>query len=164
MQPTLVTVSPFVVSGLCVRTSNADEFDPARAKLPGLWGQFYGSGLMAVPEPAQGQAQDASVYGVYSDYESDANGFYDLTAGVAREPSAATAAQPLRTLEVQGGQYLVFAAQGAMPQAVIDCWGQVWAWFAHEGEYVRAWQTDFEQYSGADKVAIHIGVKAAQVA
>jgi predicted transcriptional regulator YdeE len=158
MQPTLVTVSPFVVRGLCVRTSNADEFDPARAKLPGLWGRFYGSGLMAAPE----QAQDAAVYGVYSDYESDANGFYDLTAGVAHEPSEATAAQPLRTLQVQGGQYLVFAAQGAMPQAVIDAWGQVWEWFAREGEFVRAWQTDFEQYSGTDKVAIHIGVKAAR--
>lgn len=77
-EPKLVHVEEITVVGICVRTSNLDEFDPSMAKLGALWQRFRTENLpahlSAVPNPA--------VYGVYSDYESGASGYYTVTAGV----------------------------------------------------------------------------------
>jgi hypothetical protein len=71
MRPKLVSIQPFVVSGLSVRTVNRDEADPSRAQLPGLWGQFYGQHL---PDKVPNRTANSLIYGVYSNYESDASG------------------------------------------------------------------------------------------
>jgi hypothetical protein len=47
-----------------------------------------------------------------------------------------------------------------MPQAVIDAWVQVWQHFGQPRKDVeRVYATDFEQYVGADEVAVHIGIR-----
>lgn len=58
------TVESFTVSGSGVRANNAQE-DTGNRKLPALWARFCHS------HPALSQ----TVYGVYSDYESDASGW-----------------------------------------------------------------------------------------
>ena len=153
MPPKLVEVSPFSVTGIGVRTINSGESNPADAKIPGLWGRFFGDGVAG---KVTNQIPGSQLFGVYSDYESDASGFYSVTAGVAASGSPLP---EFLTVDVKGGNYLVFENRGTMPQAVIDTWGAIWAYFDTNKEFTRSFLTDFEEYRGADEVAIHIGVR-----
>jgi predicted transcriptional regulator YdeE len=142
---TVKKVESFTVSGFSVRTQNKDEFNEKTAKLPSLWQQFYASVL----------ATNAKVYGVYSNYDSDANGFYTVTAGV----ESSDASTELSTITMQGGNYLVFHGTGPMPAVVVETWKRVWEFFKTNTEYRRNFISDFEAYSGSDQIAIYIGLK-----
>jgi predicted transcriptional regulator YdeE len=148
MSTEIKTIEAFIVTGFQARTTNAAEQNPQTGKIGGLWQQFFGSPLFA---------PTAGVVGVYSNYESDAMGAFDVTAG-----AVSSTAKPANTqsVQIQAGQYLVFRGKGAMPQAVIDAWMQIWQHFGQPRTDVeRLYQTDFEQYMGADEVAVHIGVR-----
>lgn len=152
MEPELVEVRPFTVSGISVRTVNRDEADLATAKLPGLWGRFHSEGVAGkVP----GRSSDPNVYGVYSAYESDKTGAYTVTAGV---PVSETPPE-FDSVEVAGGRYLVFRAQGPIPRCVIEAWGRVWSYFESSKEHRRMFTTDFEAYSGPEEVTVHVAVE-----
>ncbi|NWD08219.1 GyrI-like domain-containing protein [Pseudomonas gingeri] len=145
-----VEVPAFQVSGPQVRTRNEDERYAETARIGGLWGGFFAEGLA---ERIANRQPDSRVYGVYSGYESDASGYFDVTAAVA----VTTPAPGYPTLEVQAGPYLVFEGRGAMPQTVIDTWGRIWSYFEqHPGQ--RRFATDFEVYTGPDSVAVYIGI------
>jgi predicted transcriptional regulator YdeE len=145
MQPELKTTAAFTVTGLNARTTNAAEQHQSTASIGPLWQRFYTSPLLG----------KGAIYGVYSQYESDMNGAFDVTAGIDQ----ALSGEGLHTLQIQAGDYLVFRSKGAMPQAVIDGWMQIWQHFANPRDDVqRCYGTDFEHYLGADEVAIHIGV------
>ena len=143
--PTLKYIEGFTVTGLSTKTQNTDEFNENTAKLPSLWQQFYASHLAA----------HANIFEVYSDYESDANGLFTVTVGV----SDATKRAELETVNIQAGNYLVFQGTGPMPSTVVETWKQIWDYFEVERNYQRNFISDFEAYSGSDKVAIYIGVK-----
>jgi predicted transcriptional regulator YdeE len=178
MKPELAHIAAFTVRGMHVRTINRDETDPKTAKLAGLWGRFFSEGIAdKIPQRLPG----SPIYGVYSSYESDAAGHYDLTAGVSvvltarnsvvrtasgtvdstADGSASTRGEPagLVAVDVPAGEYLVFSAKGSMPGIVIDTWGAIHAYFAAEQRFVRKYTTDFEAYPGPDEVAIHIAVE-----
>lgn len=152
--PTVEQVAPFHVAGLSVRTRNSDEMNPATARVGDLWGRFFSqSWERRVP----GRGDDGRVFGVYSGYESDEHGAFDVTAGVAASPASALV-DGVTQVSVQGGPYLVFRCEGTMPQMVIDGWVRVWEHFAAAPAHCRRFGTDFEQYEGPDQVAIYIGV------
>lgn len=153
MEPTIAHVSRFLVAGLTVRTQNRDEMREDSAKIPGLWGRFY-AGDLANTIP--GRLPDAPVVGVYSAYASDANGLFNVTAGVP----VSAASSDFDGIEIEEGQYLVFEARGAMPDAVIQGWGAIWQYFEQHPEVQRRYATDFESYDGPEVVRIHIGVVA----
>lgn len=144
MPPVLKHVESFNVVGLSTRTQNADEFNEKTAKLPTLWQEFYSSNL----------ATDATIFGVYSDYASDANGFYTVTAGVASNNTENKSS----SITIQAGNYLVFQGKGPMPSTVIEAWMRVWDYFTVENQYQRTYLTDFEVYRNGDEVDIYIGV------
>lgn len=149
MQPTRQTLAqPIAIAGISVRTTNAAEFSPVTGKIAGLWGQFFSEGLF---DSLPGKLPDSPVYGVYSGYESDYMGAFDVTAGVASTQGQLT---------LQAGDYLVFSATGPMPQTVLQTWGVVWQYFQSNPNAKRSYATDFEVYLSADNVAIHIGVQA----
>jgi predicted transcriptional regulator YdeE len=149
MSTEIKTIEAFSVTGFQARTTNAAEQSPQTGKIGGLWQQFFRSALFA---PTSG------VVGVYSNYESDAMGAFDVTAGAVSSTAKPANTQ---TVQIQAGQYLVFRGKGAMPQAVIDAWVQVWQHFSQpRSDFERVYATDFEQYVGADEVAVHIGVRA----
>ncbi|KAB2887827.1 MAG: GyrI-like domain-containing protein [Burkholderiaceae bacterium] len=154
MNPSAVQVSAFSVAGIAVRTRNGDEMVPERARIGALWDQFFSeSWARRLPGPGA----DGRLYGVYSAYESDQHGAFDVTAGV----SAAVQAEPpvgTACVEVEPGDYLVFTGEGPMPQMVIDAWGDVWRYFEANPGVRRRFGTDFELYEGPESVAIHIGV------
>ena len=113
MDVKLREVLPFSVAGLQVRTLNAAEQQADSARIGPMWQRFYVEGLFDKISPRQA---DSFVYGVYSNYESDASGHFDVTAGVALEGACAD----YPSVAVQGGDYLVFSAKGAMPDCVIQ--------------------------------------------
>ena len=158
--PLPVHVPAFEVAGISVRTCNSDELDPAAARIGGLWDRFF-SQSWERNLPAAGQ--DGRIFGVYSAYESNADGAFDVTAGVAAAPPAGNGGvgnmpDAVRVIPIQAGSYLVFSGEGPMPQMVIDTWDQIWRYFADNPQVQRRFGTDFEAYSGPDQVAIHIGI------
>ena len=151
----IVKVQELQIQGLSVHTCNADEAQPDRARISALWADFA---LRVAPNMAHG----ATVYGVYHRYASDVNGAYELLVGTdALQQKAKTSAQPWPVVNIQAGSYGVFQAHGAMPQAVIEAWGHVWAYFADPHcPYCRAYTTDFERYGSDGVVDIFIALAA----
>jgi predicted transcriptional regulator YdeE len=127
---------PVIVDGLAVRTSNPDEAQPDRARIPALWQRFYDEGHSAAVEGA--------VYGVYSDYATDASGPYTLVVGGAGD--AGSPAPPLVRVTIPAGRYLAFTSTGEVPAAVIAGWLAVWEYFTRPGAPRRSFTTDFELY------------------
>jgi predicted transcriptional regulator YdeE len=120
-----------------------------------LWAEFA---AQVVPHLAVG----AVTYGVYHRYASDSNGAYDLlVGGDVLTPHATIDAQTGSVIDIQEGPYAVFRAQGAMPNAVIEAWGRVWAHFAEPNcPDQRAYTTDFERYGPDGVVDICIALTA----
>jgi len=148
MEPIRQHVDAFRVSGNTVRTTNREESTPATARLGALWGRFFGEETYA---STQSRTADTRIFGVYSGYESDANGAFDVAAGVAVSNGQGS-------ISVEAGDYLVFTGQGEMPHMVIAAWQRIWQYFETHPEVTRSYRSDFEAYEGPDKVAIHIGV------
>ena len=144
-----VTIQPQTITGLQVRTKNADEMNPDTHKIAPLWGKFFAE-LMPILEPTP-----TSLYGVYHHYESDAQGEYDLLVGVQDQAEGST----LMSVSIEAGHYLVFPAKGKLPNSIMDAWQRVWAYFDDPSiDERRAYRTDFEKYISDTEAEIYIGV------
>ena len=145
---------PRRLAGIATRTNNLAEATPGLGKIPAIWGRFFAE---RVAQSVPGYSPQAALYGAYSGFSSDVNGDYDLTAAVEL-----AAGQPLPTglhsLEIPAGAYMVFEAQGAMPQTVLALWGAVWQYFENAPAHPRRYAVDFEQYTGEGRIAVYIGV------
>lgn len=136
-----------ILNGLVVRTKNANERDPSSSKIDHLWDKFF-------KEVAPSLVENAMVYGVYTNYESDASGEFDVMACTDKELSG------LSRVTLQRGDYLIFSGKGEMPQIVIDTWGEIWNYFSNKDvPYERAYLTDYELYKNKDEIEIYIGIK-----
>ena len=136
------------ITGLQIRTKNTDEMNSETQKIAPLWGRFF---TEVMPTLTEG----ASVYGVYSNYESDAMGAFDVLVGV----DSLEKTEEMQTVTLEEGKYLKFPVKGEMPQAIIEAWAKVWAYFEDPSiDEKRAFETDFEHYISEDEAAIYIGV------
>ena len=140
------------IYGLSVRTSNANEMNADNAKLGQLWQRFD-------REVDVDYQSGERVYGVYSRYESDAMGEFDVLAGSEK------CVPQLETIVIPSGRYLMFSGRAlantetARVEAVIACWGAVWTYFSHENsEYKRAYQVDYEHYENEQDIKVYISV------
>ncbi|MCW8400332.1 effector binding domain-containing protein [Legionella sp. PATHC038] len=148
IKPQQIKVEAFTVTGLSVRTKNADEFNSETAKLPELWQRFYASPISIKSR--------SPIYGVYSAYESDHHGFYTVTAGVAiHDPEI----NDFDKLNIKKGNYLIFKNSGPMPNAIIEIWQAIWHYFDTQSTVARAYETDFEVYMEQEQCAVYIGIK-----
>ncbi|WP_399685504.1 GyrI-like domain-containing protein [Xenophilus sp.] len=148
MEPTRQQQEAFSVAGLRVRTTNAEENAPATMRIGGLWQRFFAEEVYArTPH----RTADDRNFGVYANYESDADGAFDVIAGVAVSQGG--------TVQVAAGDYLVFEAHGEMPQAVLDAWQRIWRYFEAHPEIRRSYRSDFEAYTSPTDLTIHIGVE-----
>ncbi len=154
MDPKVVEVEGFQIVGITVRTTNEAEADVDQAKIPSLWGRYFADGI-----GAQNNRVSAEAYGVYWDYESDASGAYNVTAG-ARVPETYHAEEGQSVLRVRPGMYLAFHAAGTPQEVVPVLWRQVWEYFSRPGRHKRSYTTDFERYEGPAAVTIFIAVEA----
>ena len=143
-----VEVQAKTVTGLQIRTKNADEMNPETQKIAPLWGRFYSEVLPTLSE-------GATLYGVYHNYESDAQGEFDVLVGA----DSLEETEEMKSVALQAGKYLMFPVKGELPQAIIDTWIQVWAYFEDPSiDERRAYETDFERYISENEVEIYIGV------
>ena len=143
---TKVELSTKTISGLQTRTQNADEMNPETQKIAPLWGKFY---TQIMPSLQEGIA----LYGVYYNYVSDADGMFDVLVGSEQE------GEGLVSVTLQEGRYLKFPVKGEMPQAIIDAWTRVWAYFEDPSiDERRVYETDFERYISMNEAEIYIGV------
>lgn len=150
-KPELVELDGFTVVGMQVRTKNADEFNPQTAKLHQLWERFF---TTQIPN----RKPTSPIYGVYSDYASDFNDFYTVTACV-EVSSAQERGSQFNQINVQQGDYLVFKNSGPIPQAIYETWEAVWDYFKANPAVVRAYKTDFEVCAAPEQCEIYIGIK-----
>lgn len=155
MTPRSVTATaPRRVAGITTRTTNADESQPSKAQIPGLWGQF--SSQNWAERLGQGGAFGPTI-AVYSAYASDVSGCYAILIG--REVTGSSpVAPPLHVVDIPPGQYLVFSCAGPLPGAVIDGWRAVWAYFERSDAPRRAYTADFEKYIERERTEIWVAV------
>ncbi|CEG57935.1 GyrI-like domain-containing protein [Legionella fallonii] len=152
-KPDLVQINEFLVAGLSVRTINSDEFNPGKAKLSKLWDDFFSTNMAnSIPY----RTPNSPIFGVYSNYSSDASDFYTVTAGV--NISQEMGDLEFNTVAIQSGDYLVFRDKGLIPEIVIRTWGRIWEYFADDNAPQRRFGTDFELYVSTDEIAIYIGI------
>ncbi len=157
-----ITIAEKTIQGISIRTTNANEMNPETAKIAALYENFYQNIVVDYQHGAR-------VYGVYFDYESDANGLFSVLAGADRIESST---MELQQVKIVAGDYLVFKGEGEMPQAVIDTWMKIWDFFSESNtskkadkntddstQYKRAYKTDFEFYKSESQVEIHIGIE-----
>jgi len=143
------------LAGLAVRTTNAAEADPGAAQIPGLWGRFMSEGWVERLERA---GAFGPVAAVYSAYESDVHGGYQLLIG--REiPQTSPVPSELQVVLAPPGSYVAFRFPGPIPQAVIDGWREVWAYFSRPDAPPRAYSVDYEFYTEGSPMEIWIAVR-----
>jgi predicted transcriptional regulator YdeE len=143
-------VNEKTIVGLSARTNNKNEMSQNTGKIAPLVQRFDES--VSVNYRA-----GARVYSVYYDYESDASDDYSVLIGA---DSVEASAVELSEIKIQEGNYLVFSAQGQVPQIVFETWSEIWRYFSNdECMHTRAYVTDFEFYKSQDEIEIHIGIK-----
>ena len=147
--PHLIDRPALTVVGLAARTDNAREADPDTALIPGLWARFFGAGFA---ERLPASVADDDPVSVYTDYASDHTGAYTVVVGKAVS-SEAPVPEGMVSIDVPAARCLVFPAEGAMPQAVVEAWQAVWAHFAEPTAPDRAYTADLERYRGGGAAA-----------
>lgn len=154
-----IKLEGFSVAGESAVTDNQTEFSGA-GKIQKLWAQF----IMNNPVINQ------KVFGVYSDFESNQNDSYKVTVGFKEVDNNVSNVSEDKALfggyldkpnqvRVSSGDYLVFPANGPMPESIINAWHEVWSHFNEYRHYVRTFKTDFEEYDSPTSASIYIGIK-----
>jgi predicted transcriptional regulator YdeE len=140
------------IYGISVRTKNSNEMNPETAKIGAIWQEFDSTVEVNYKDGER-------VYGVYYNFESDANGEFDVLAGYEILNSK------LDTVKIQKGKYLVFnkifeeTDDNTRVQAIIETWGKIWEYFLNEdSQYKRIYKTDFEYYKGQNEIEIYISI------
>jgi len=157
--PILTGHKGFRVAGFSTRTSNPDEASGA-GRIAALWKRAH-------EEHVHGRIAHALnapvMVAVYTDYEDGAAGEYTLVVGapvVKAGPDDAPGPSDVVFVEVPDGSFLLFEAIGPMPQALVDTWGRIHAYFAGDVPYTRSFLADFEIHDALEpaRVEVYVGV------
>lgn len=137
-------------AGISLRTSNDTVPETPNDSITGLWMRF---GSEVSPK-----IQKDICYGVYTEYESDQDGMYLVSATVELDEGESVP-EGLDTLTTPAGRYMIFRGEGPMPQIVAETWGKVWDYFSDAGApYQRTFSGDLEAYPSDKEVILYIGV------
>lgn len=98
------------IKGISIRTTNANETNSETSKIGALYQQFDEK----VPVNYKNEAR---VYGVYYNYESDYSGEFSVLAGSDQIDKTLTG--NLENVSVPSGIYMVFEAKGKVPQVTL---------------------------------------------
>ena len=130
-----VTIEPFKVIGISVRTTN--ENGQAAEEIADLWGRFMNEKILdAIPNKI-----DKTVYSIYTDYENDHTKPYTAILG-CRVGSLNDIPNGMIGKSVDGGNYVKLSAKGdLMKGLIVNKWTEIW-----EMDLDRAFTTDFEVF------------------
>lgn len=143
-------IKNLVISGLSTRTNNENEKNEETAKIATLWDDYVEKNIYS---KTLNKTRDDYLYGVYSNYESDVNGDYDVTIGVELKKKYKD------HIFIEDEKYLVFKKEGEFPEVVKELWAEIWAYFENEPKYERAYTVDFEKYVEKTEIEIYISIK-----
>lgn len=131
------TKQELYIVGIEVRTTN--ENGQAAKDIPALWNRFMQEGIAdRIPNKT-----DATIYALYTDYESDHTRPYTTILG-CHVKSLDNIPEDFTVKIVPESNYEQFVAKGDLTQnAVIDVWMEIW-----NSDLLRAYTTDLEIYGG----------------
>ncbi len=140
--PKTTEIPGFAVIGMSTRTTNEDEMSGDGGKIGLLWKSFMHGGSKRIP----GVLDPTTILSVYTNYESDHNGAYDVVLGASvSDPAQAPA--DLRAITIPDAEYVVFPAKSNAPQDIQAAWMGVHQYFDNNPHRPRAFTADFERYS-----------------
>jgi predicted transcriptional regulator YdeE len=158
--PRVAQQEGFIVVGIAVRTSNAEQTTPA-APIGKQWERLFKEGVLAkIPNKA-----DENIVALYTEYANDKDGEYTYVLG-ARVTKLESVPAGMTAKNVPAGRYAVFTSErGVVQKIVVEMWQRVWATpkSAMGGE--RTYKADFEVYdqrarNPADSVVdLYVGVR-----
>ena len=154
MKPQLLARPELTIIGIETRTINRAEMAPSTAKIPVLWRRFFDE---RIAEKIPNKKPQGPVMAAYAKYESDHTGPYSLVIGLEVN-SLESIPSGMTGLTIPGGQFLVFTAQGPMPNALIETWTSVWNHFREGTSHRRLYTADYEIHRGDDRVDVYIAV------
>jgi predicted transcriptional regulator YdeE len=152
MKYEVVNLEKQMAIGLTARTKNSA---PDMVTVIGsLWTHFYQDGIYdSIHEKINNKA-----LGIYSDYESDANGEYDITVACAvSRPDKLPPNTVIKT--IPAGKYAKFILQGNLHQIIAAFWQELWTM-----NLDRTYICDFEEYQEVTDVEnatiyVYIGIR-----
>lgn len=137
--------------GVNIRTNNSD---PNMSNDIGeLWNEFFTKGIFSEIE----NKVNGRTIGLYSNYESDFTGDYDMTVACEVNDDKEI---PKGTIvkKIPAGKYAKFIVKGHMQKAVYEFWQELWTM-----NLDRAYTCDFEEYINSDidnaEINIYIALK-----
>lgn len=149
-----------IITGVAVRTTNAEEMGPD-GRLPQLWDTYFQSNLGS----AAGVRNPHFLYSLYTDYESDVNGAYTVVIGHETDNEFVQNDNNHAVVEIPESKYIVFTSKkGPMYEVVPGAWREIWAYFKQTPE-VRTYTGDFELYDSRNsdpantEVQIYIAIE-----
>ncbi len=130
-----VTVEPFYIIGLSVKTTNAEG--KGAQDIASLWQKFmYENILEKIPNKV-----DPTIYSIYTDYEGDYTQPY-LTLLGCKVKSLDEVPEGLTAKSFDGGSYIKMTAKGDLSKGlVINQWTKIW-----NTDLDRAYTADFEVF------------------
>ncbi|MEN8237411.1 MAG: GyrI-like domain-containing protein [Pseudomonadota bacterium] len=144
MKKTMIDLPEAMFVGLTVRTNNANERDPSKAKIAATVQRYHQEDM---PDQIEDRIRPGVTFCVYTDYESDFAGDYTFFIGEEVEDFEYIP-EGFRTLMIPPQSYTRFTTKsGPMPDVVIGAWQNIWKMSPQELEGARSYIADFEVYN-----------------
>ncbi len=130
-----VKIEPFKIIGIAIRTTNENK--RAAREIGELWGRFMAQNILeGIPNKV-----DATVYSLYTDYESDHTKPYTAILGCKVE-NLNVVPQGMVGRSFEGGNYVTTTAKGDLSQGlIVKEWSKIW-----KMDLERRYTVDFEVF------------------
>jgi predicted transcriptional regulator YdeE len=149
----------FTLVGIEARTSNSNR---GRALIAEQWERFFKDGIFdRIPNKLE-----ASIYALYTDYESNRDGEYSLVIGAKASDSALVPSGMVKKSVPKGNYAVLASAKGPVAKVVPEAWKQIWNLEDSSGlGGRRTYRADFELYGPRSRdpkhaeVDLYIGIR-----
>lgn len=128
-----LTIPAFNIIGIAVKTSNQQ----CQQDIPALWLRFVNE---ALAEEIPHRLAQQEVLALYTDYQGDYTQPYTYIIG-CKVSQLDTVPPGMIAKTIPAAEYVVFTAQGEMPEGIIQTWQHIW-----QTNLKRSYRTDFEVY------------------
>ena len=124
----------FKVIGIVIRTTNANG--QSKTDINELWDRWFAENIATrIPSTVSDE-----LYNIYTDYESDENGFYNTILGY-KVSTLASIPNGLIGKVIPKTKYKEFVSQGKLPDCVVKTWETIW-----NLKFDRSYVADFDVY------------------
>jgi len=130
-----MTRASFKVIGISVRTMNTNN--QAKTDINNLWDRWFNENIATrIPNTIS-----EDLYNVYTDYESDENGYYTTILGY-EVSTLVSVPKGLIGKQIPKSKYKEFVSTGKLPDCVVKTWETIW-----NLKFDRSYLADFDVYN-----------------